>query len=153
MSESYVFEKVSQLMDEGEYEVRIEKVERKMLPSGKEKLQITYRVRDDVEQKYQNRCVFEDIWAERENPEMFNRKRINQLLGTQAIEDGHTFDSINDVINFLLGCNLVVHISVEFDEYRNENVNNVSYYRSSKAKNQTIDTEMKPIIESGDIPF
>ena len=128
----------SSLIKDGDYEVYIEKIEEKTLPSGKQKLAIKYRVRSDVEQEYANRCIFEDIWAERLAPQFYNRKRINQLLGTQHPKDHTEFNDINNVIQFLEGCNLIVHINTVLDEYRGEDVNTVGYYKSTKNPTGTI---------------
>lgn len=146
MAYTYDASERSGLVKEGDYEATIERMERKTLPSGKEKLSIMYRIRSDVEQAYGNKCIFEDIWEERENRGVFNRKRLNQLMGTQEIEDGTTFETINDVINFLLGENLIIHVCVELDEYYGEDVNKVSFYRSSKVKPQKLG-EAKPVEE------
>lgn len=126
------------LVKENDYEVTIERMEVRTIPSGKMKLTLMYRIRDDVEQSFKNKCLFEDIWTEKDNPEVFNRKRINQLLGTQDVKDGQEFADINEVINFLLGANLIIHVTIEFDTFHEEDVNNVAYYKSSKHKPQTI---------------
>ena len=70
---NYLYEKsyIHDLVAEGDYEVYIEEIEKKTLPSGKEKLSVRYRIRADVEQEYKNRVLFEDIWAEKQNPEFF----------------------------------------------------------------------------------
>ena len=152
----YTYEKQNDgLMKDGDYEVTIEKIEKKILPSGKEKLSITYRVRSDVEQSYKNRCVFEDIWQEKENPHFFNRKRINQLLGTQEIEEGTSFGSIKDVINFLLGACLIVRVGTVFSDYHGEDINTVSYYKSSKFKPQKIveTSKSSSIVDEDELPF
>lgn len=142
------------LVKAGDYEATIERIEKKTLPSGKEKLSIMYRIRSDVEQPYKNKCLFEDIWSERDNPNMFNRKRINQLLGTQNPEDGQVFETINDVIDFLTGCNLIIHVAVELDTYHGEDVNTISFYRSSKIKPQTLnESKAEETIKDDDIPF
>ncbi len=121
------------LVSEGDYEVQIERIEKKTLPvSGKEKLSVMFRIRSDVEQPNKNRVVFEDIWSEKSNPEFFNRKRINQLMGTQKIEDGRVFDTIADVIDFLDGSYLRIHVAIEFDDYSGRDRNQVKYYMSSK---------------------
>lgn len=137
--DGYTYSKESSgLMKDGDYEVVIERIERKVLTSGKEKLSIMFRVRSDVEQPYQNKCVFEDIWQEKENPQFFNRKRINQLLGTQDIKEGTTFATINKIIEAITGAYLIVHVGTVFDDYRGEDVNTVSYYKSSKHKPQKL---------------
>lgn len=131
---AYTYEKTDTgLIKEGDYEVEIERIERRTLPSGKEKIMLQYRIRTDVEQDSKNRVLFEDIWAEREHPDYFNRKRINQLLGTQKIEDGHVFEDINSVMKFLEGQRLIVHVVVQMDDYKGEDVNSIAYYKTSKS--------------------
>ena len=63
----------------------------------------------------------------------FNRKRLNQLLGTQLIEDKTEFENIEAIIEFLKGAHLITHVSVVFDDFRKEDVNTISYYKSCKA--------------------
>jgi len=154
--EQYIYEGVSSsnLMPEGDYEVIIERMNRQTLPSGKEKLSIMYRVRGDIEgQSYGNKCIFEDIWQEKENPKYFNRKRINQLRGTQNIEKGKVCATINDVINELLGARLILHIDIVFDDYRGEEVNRVAYYKSSKYKPQELIEDEGFVLDDDDLPF
>lgn len=136
---SYTYENKQDLIAEGDYEVIVDKIERKTLPSGKEKIGINFRIRSDVEgQKYGNRIVFEDIWQEKDHPEFFNRRRINQILGTQGIKEGTVFEDINDVIKVLEGSFLQIHIVAVFDDYRGTDVNKVSYYKSSNFKPQSM---------------
>lgn len=151
---SYTYDKndTTSLVKEGDYEAIIERIERRTLPTGKEKLSVMYRIRSDVEQPYKNKCMFEDIWEEKENPGKFNHVRINQLLGTQEIEDGHSFETINDVIDFLLNGYLIIHVCIDFDTYKGEDVNIVSFYKSSKAKPQKlgeIPQQPEPVAEAG----
>ena len=137
MSYKYDVKDTKNLVKEGNYEAIIERVEVKTTPNGKNKLSVAFRIRDDVEQPYGNKWMFKDIWEERENPGVFNRKQINQLLGTQEIEDGREFASIREIIGFLEGAALIIHVGVEFDNYMGEDVNTVSYFKKSKAKSST----------------
>lgn len=139
------------LIDEGKYEVFIKEAVIKSTPSGKEKISIQFKIRDDVEQKFQNRIVFEDIWKERDT-QFFNRKRLNQLLGTQKFEDGKVFETIQDLLATLVGKNLVVKVNKEFDDYRNEEVNNVYFYESTKHAAKEIKPAAKEIKDE-DLPF
>lgn len=126
------------LIKEGEYEVFIEKATIRETASGKQKISLQLRVRSDVEQDAKNRVIFEDIWKERDNPQFFNRKRINQLLGTQHFEDGTSFDTIEKLLEAITGANLVVKVGIEHDDYRNAEVNYVVYYKSSKQQPKTL---------------
>ena len=157
MAEGYTYKNESSLLPDGDYEARIDTIGIKVLPSGKEKLTIMFRIRDDIDgQAYGNKCIFEDIWKEKDSPEHFNRRRINQLLGTQEVKDGTVFNSINDIIEFLKENNcLVLHIITIFDEYYGEDVNKVSYYKSSKHKPQVLVKGKKAdeVVSDDDLPF
>ena len=144
MADSYTYKNESSLMPTGDYEVRLEEMGIAFLPSGKRKLAIRFRVRDDIEgQGYGNKCLFEDIWPEKENPNMFNRKRINQLLGTQDVKDGQVFNDIYAIMDFMKSNNcLIAHVITTFDEYKGEDVNKITYYKSSKNKPQVLGAKM-----------
>ncbi len=151
MAEQYTFTNVGGLIKEGEYEVILEKAEIKKLLSGKEKIGIQFRIRTDVEQEGKNRIVFEDIWKEKDNPQFFNRRRLNLLLATQKIDNGKTFNTIQELLQFLTGATLVIKLGVEHDDYKNEEVNKIMYYRSSKVKPQEV--TKKPVTKDEDLPF
>ena len=154
---AYTYEKTSSLVKTGDYEARLEVMEVKTLPSGTEKLSLMWRIRDDIEgQSYGNKVLFEDIWREKESPEHFNRKRINQLLGTQKdIKEGEVFDNINKIIAYMVGRNAVIHVDNVFDDYRGEDVNKVSYYKSSNQLPKKLNTKTNEdfVVNDDDLPF
>lgn len=162
---SYKFENTVELMKEGDYEAKIERMEIKILPtSGKEKLSVMFRIRSDIDgQAYGNKCLFDDIWKEKESPEHFNRKRLNMLIGTQDIKDGTVFETINDIINMLIGCCVRIHVTKVFDDYHGEEVNKIAYYMKSKAQPKTLDNNegkkpkasspASPDVVDDDLPF
>ena len=153
----YKYEKESNLVKTGDYEARLENIERKTLPSGTEKLSLTWRIRDDIEgQSYGNKVMFEDIWREKESPEHFNRKRINQLLGTQnEVKEGTVFETINDIIEYMIGKCAIIHVVEVFDDYRGEDVNKISYYKSSNAIPKRIGGQEPSVsvVDDDDLPF
>lgn len=156
----YTYENQNDLKDEGDYEVVVEKMEIRVLPSGTEKLFVQYRIRDDVEQKYKNACLFEDIWHEKENPNLFNRKRINRMLGTQDVKEGQVFASINNICDFMIGQKLVVHLVKQYDDYRGEEINSIAYYKrtaNAPKKLEEKKPEEKPVpkkeLDDDDLPF
>ena len=150
------------LIKENDYEAVIERMEVKTIPTGKNKLSVMFRIRNDIEQPYGNKVMFEDIWPEKDNPDVFNRRRINQLLGTQQVKDGTEFETINDIIRFLEGATLIIHVAIEFDNWRGEDVNTVSYYKKSKIVPQQLQSEgteqatpeqPNVVIGDDDLPF
>jgi hypothetical protein len=146
---AYTFEKAADygLVEPGEYEAIIENIAVATVPTtGTEKLAITFKIRNDIEQGFKNRLVFEDIWKEKENPAFFNRKRLNNIMGTQEIKDGQQFASIDDIVTFLKGGKLIIVVKKEMDTYRNKEVNRIAYYRSSKVKPQKF-------VADKDLPF
>jgi len=169
---AYIFNKIDaeeefELLPENDYEVVLEKIEQKQTPSGKKKLQLSYRVRSDVDQEFKNRVVFEDIWEEKDNPGIYNHRRLNKLMGTQEnINEGDQFDTIQDVINFLNGVYLQVHIVKEVDPYDNKEKNRVAFYKKTNHGSQKLDdevtspspseskkSEVESFFESDDCPF
>lgn len=135
---TYKKEESSNLIKEGSYEATIEKIEKKKFDSGAEKMQITWRIRSDIEQSYKNKCVFEDIWRDKQEPTCFNKRRINQLLGTQDLPEGTKFTDDKSLFDFLIGKNAVINVKIVFDDYKQEDINRISYYRSSEHKPQQL---------------
>jgi len=147
---SYTFAKGQdkyELIKEGEYEVTLETILEATTMSGKKKLDIVFRIREDVEQEHHNRVVFEAIWQEKETS-FYNRKRLNQLLGTQEVKDGTTFNSIQDIIETLKNAKLRVKLIVAFDDYKKQDVNKIAFYKSTQKPNKKI-VEVK----DEDLPF
>jgi hypothetical protein len=147
---SYTFAKGQdkyELIKEGEYEVTLEQILEATTMSGKKKLDIVFRIREDVEQEHHNRVVFESIWQEKETS-FYNRKRLNQLLGTQEVKDGTTFNSIQDIIETLKNAKLRVKLIIAFDDYKKQDINKIAFYKSTQKPNKKI-AEVK----DEDLPF
>lgn len=162
MANEYTYENDNELKVEGDYEVIVEKMEVRILPSGTEKLFVQYRIREDVEQKYKNACLFEDIWHEKDNPNLFNRKRINRMLGTQEVKEGTVFPNINAICDFMIGQKLVVHLVKQFDDYKGEEINSIAYYKRTNNGSKKLGENPAPIanapipavgISDDDLPF
>lgn len=153
----YTFEQEDDLIPDGEYEARIEEISTKTTPGGKRKVSIMYRFRDDVEQGQKNRVLFDDLWAEKEHPEFYNRKKLNKILGTQKLENGHVFETIDDVMRFLKGANLVVAVRHAYDDYTKKDENYISFYKASKAQPKKLGAEPAAVppadIVDDDLPF
>lgn len=139
------------LINEGEYEVQLERMLEGETPSGKRKLDLMFRFRDVEGQGYVNRVLFDTIWKERET-EYYNRRRINMLLGTQHYEDGKTFKNIQEIIDEMLGSYLRIKVVVAYDDYRKEDVNKIQYYMSSQNQPKKLESKKVEVSED-DLPF
>lgn len=117
------------VLPEGDYECYIEKMIEGVTPSGSKYIRVQLRVRDDVEQEGKNR-VISDFLRYDDTLKQYNPKKINRLLYTQDVAENTRFDTEEDVINFLSGCNLIAHVKV--GEWQGKQTNNVYYYKKTK---------------------
>lgn len=149
----YTYNAESNVKKEGVYECFIEKLEQGETNNGIKRINITFRIRSDVEQEYKGGTIFDTIWREKENPEFYDKKKINRLLGTQNVKEGTTFASIEEVIKCLNGAKLQVNLGVRFSEYSGKDENYVKYYGSSKVVEQTFANNDTIEITEEDLPF
>ena len=152
---AYTYKKEDEEYDvlkEGDYECYIEKIVEGVSSTGSKYLRVQLKVRDDVEQEGKNRVVSDFIrWDDIAG--QYNQKRINRILSTQDLKEGTRFETENDLIDFLTGCNLIAHIKVS--EYNGKKNNNVYFYMptkhpTDKISNNKIETGM---IDDDDMPF
>lgn len=130
-------------------EVILEKAEIKKLEnSGKQVINLTFKIRDDVEQENKGRVIFDSIWEEKNNPGTFDSKKINALLLVQGESGKYDFDDYDELVQFING--MFMQITVELkpaDEYHDEPYNQVKYcsYKPSKVLPKTLggDTSAK----------
>ncbi|MBR3889079.1 DUF669 domain-containing protein [bacterium] len=149
----YTYNAESSVKKEGAYECFIEKMEIGETQSGVKRVNITFRIRSDVEQAYKGAVIYDTIWREKENPDFFDRKKVNRLLGTQNVKEGTTFSSIDEIVGFLTNKFLQVNLGVRFSEYSGKDENVVKFYSSSKVVAQTFATNETIEITEEDLPF
>lgn len=143
------------LLPEGDYECVIELMEETTIVStGTPKVSVKLRVRDDVEQGYQNRVLFDDIWKEKENKQFYNQKKINRILGAiGGVSEGQEFAGIEDVCKFCTGGYLIAHVVIEHDTYNDKDINRIKWYASSKNKPAELGSQKSVELEDPDLPF
>ena len=149
----YTYNAENNVKKEGVYECFIEKMEQGETPSGVKRVNITFRIRSDVEQDYKGAVIYDTIWREKDNAEFYDRKKINRLLGTQKVKEGTSYESIDAIIKFLAGAKLQVNLGVRFSEYSGKDENYVKYYGSSKVAEQSFTTNDTIEVNEEDLPF
>lgn len=132
MGYTYKKEDEFKLLEEGDYEVRIENCEFAETQNGTDYIKITLRIRDDIEQPSKNRSFSDSIWKEKDHPEYFNRQKINRILGALNVADGTEFNTIEDVMKEIKGSFIIAHVVKRHDEYYGKEVNSVRYYKPTK---------------------
>lgn len=121
------------LIDDGKYEVAIEKIERKESQKGNKYLNVTFKIRNDVEQEFKNRKLFYRINSKEGDPTGYDFNRLNKLIITQRNYKKY-FTDVDEVLQYLVGAHLIVTVETVFDDY------------SSKDRNQVKDWAFEPSI-------
>lgn len=153
-----------ELIPEGDYEVVLASAEIKRTNDGtRQYISCKYTIRTDVEQPSAGRNIFENIWGDREHPEQFDRKKLQKLLLSQGTNGRYSFEDDDDLVQYINGLNMLVHISKkDADEYHQEAYNEIKYcsYRVSKAQPKTLGTAQPAGVVSAtyditddDLPF
>jgi len=144
------------LIDEGDYEAIIEKIEIKISKAKNEYVSLTFRIRDDVEQKFQKRVLFDNLFKEKndkgEYTEHFNRKKITKIV--KAVFPENTpleFNSFDDVCDAIIKHKLIIHVGItkEEDEYTGKKQNYIYYYKPTD-KGDKVLTPTKPVTAQAD---
>ena len=114
------------LIDDGKYEVVIEKVEPKESTKGNKYLNFTFKIRNDVEQEFKNRKLFYRVTAKDGDP-CYDFNRINKIIITQKNTSNYKkyFTDVDEVLQYLVGLHLVITVETAFDDYSQKDGNNV----------------------------
>ena len=142
---------------DGEYEVEIESAEETEIPSTHTpKLKIVYNIRSDIDQEFKGRKIFDD-WFKGKDTHDYNKKRLKQLIGaTKRATDNQTFATLQEVLDFLVGKQVVVVVKNEDDSWGGKTRTrlNVKYWKESEHKPATLEDDMpKAEVDTGDLPF
>lgn len=143
-----------ELVKEGEYEAQIIKAELLAAEStGTKYMNITYRIREDVEQEHQGDVVFDKLWQNKTTGE-YNMRRFNNICKSAGIPEGTSFANENAFLEAIVGKAIVVNVAVVFDDFRQQDQNTILYYRSSKVGFKTVNKAptTKPVSASAPAP-
>lgn len=116
-----------ELIDEDTYEVVLEKLEPKSsTKNGRtvKYMNITFVIRNDVDQKFKNRKVWYTIFA-RDNDVAFNFNAINAIIITQEGRSDYKrhFKNVDEIFQYLIGLHLRLDIGVEFNQFKGKDDN------------------------------
>ena len=144
-----------ELIDEGTYEVKLEKLEPKTSnKNGKvtKFMVVTFSIRDDVEQKFKKRKIWYTIFAQ-DGDIAFNFNEINSIIITQEGRDDYKthFKSADEVFQYLIGLHLKLDIGVEFNQFKGKDDNII--VKGSFAPSDWDKTHKSVVADSDDLPF
>ncbi|MDE7365250.1 MAG: DUF669 domain-containing protein [Ruminococcus sp.] len=124
------------LIPVGEYEVIIQKIEERTTQNGATGLNMTLVIRNDVEQKCQNRCIFHTLWKRREPTQAdmqvqgYGFNQIMQLAKAAGLTDGKEYENVYELCGDLV--NRVIRVKVVHEEYNGKTNERVHYINASQ---------------------
>ena len=158
-----------ELLEEGWYEVYIDNAEIKTFDSGASCINLTHKVRDDVEQNSQGRLVFESVWGDKKHPGEFQRHVVSNILKTQGTDGQYNFEDNEELVQYLNGLYMKIFVEKnDADEYNEEPYNRVKFLKGHEPSafppkklgntTSTSSTTVKkpsttPIVSDEDLPF
>lgn len=147
----------SEELPEGEYECQVFSAEEKTFKSGAKALRITFQIRKDVDQPRGGFLISDNIWEDKATPGMYDQRRINRILGTQAdLADGTSFATVQELLAYIKRLNLRVKVKRVYDEYNKGDVAKIVAFLPPKSNPGKALDEAKavPFEQSfGDLPF
>lgn len=113
------------LVDDGKYEVAIEKIEPKESKKGNKYLNVTFIIRKDVDQEFKNSRLFYRINSKEGDPTGYDFNRLNKIIITQKNTANYKkyFTDIDEVLQYLVGLHLVLTVETTFDDYSQKDRN------------------------------
>ena len=123
------------LIPKGEYEVIITKIEERTTQNSATGLNFALTIRNDVEQKCQNRCIFHTLWKRREPTQAdmqvqgYSFKQIMQLAKAVRLPSGKSYETVYSLCDELSG--KIMRVTVGHREYNGRTYEEVKYMNES----------------------
>lgn len=144
-----------ELVEKGDYEVTLSCEWAKKFNSDEKYINCKFRIRDDVEQSFGGRVIFDSIYKQ-VGTDDYNKTKINGILS--AIPNAKLdFDDYDELIQYLNGKNMIVTVEIDpANAYHQKDKNIVKYlsYRPSELAADTAtatEDDWQPV--DGDLPF
>lgn len=134
------------LIDAGDYEVVLKAERRTVQSSNKVMLSLDFKIRDDVDQKFKNKHVFDNAWEDKNNPHWFDLAKLNNLIKSQKGLPTYkeTFSDVDECIQYLNGLQMIITVTKEFDDYTQDDRNRVKYLSARPTKHFTNGATVAP---------
>ncbi len=126
----------NELLPEDKYECIVKNATLATTKKGIPYLNIVFVIRNDVEQKYQNRYIFFPIWqkkeptAEDKSVDGFSFKQLMGLAKATGLPSGKNYDSIESLLKDFIG--KVCLVEIEHQTYNNDTSERVKFCNPTK---------------------
>lgn len=143
-------------------ELVINKAEVKTSAAGNKYVSIDWKIRDDLEQEYAGRHIFENIFQDKNHPGEYDRRKISKILSTVPEEERQNeFEDNDEVIQYLNGLYVMATIeNKKADDYHDDDYNQIKYLsykptaHPAKKLNQIKKIQSNAIdVNDEDLPF
>lgn len=120
----------------GEYEAVIRNIEEKTTKNGATGLNLSLVIRNDVQQKYQNRYLFHTLWKRKESTQAdkqvqgYSFKQIMQLAKSAKLPNGKAYETVQALCEDLL--KRPIRVTVEHEEFNGHTRENIRYINKSR---------------------
>lgn len=157
-------------IEDGTYEVIIEKAHEDATPSGAEYINFWFRIRNDIQQKSQNQIIFHRIWKTKETGK-YNPVMINTLGKSAQLQNGKSYTSMEDLLNDFVRKPLKATVKNETSEYNGKTYENLNVKYTAETAFPNVQHQWKaneqnsgqsdpfpqnnaaPTIDEDDLPF
>lgn len=136
----------ARLIEKGDYEVIIVKAELLQAETGTKYMNLSMKIREDVEQDFQGEMLYERLWQNKTTGE-YNLRRFNNICKSAGIPEGTNFENENEFLKEIEGKVFQVNVAVVYDDYRQEDVNTILYYHSTEKPFKTAEKAVKKAVE------
>lgn len=123
------------LIPKGEYEVIIKAITERTTQNGATGLNLSLVIRNDVEQKCQNRYLFHTLWKRKEPTQAdmqvqgYSFKQIMQLAKAAKLPSGKAYETVGDLCADLI--NHVMKVTVNHGEWNGQMREEVGFMNES----------------------
>lgn len=112
-------------VEDGTYEVIIEKVGEDETPNGAEFTNFQMVIRNDIQQNHKNMKVWERIWKAKATGK-YNMMMFNTIGKAAQLQAGKTYNSIEELLNDYVGKPVRVTVKNETSEYNGNTYENLN---------------------------
>jgi len=158
------YEQANSLVSEGTYEAIVKTAYQNTTKNGKQYISIRWVIRNDVEQKHQNRTIGQTLWKRKEPTaadkavDGFSNAQIQAICKAVQLENGKTYASLDEWLNDLK--HKKAQIIVKHEEYNGKTDARVDMTRPTMKPECTHEfpveaeqTQQYADISDDDLPF
>lgn len=146
------------LMKEGDYEILVAKAKQDQTKGGTDCINMQLVVRNDIDQQYKNKCIFNSMFKGRETGQ-YHSGMLNTMAKALKIENGKRYDSLDALLADFVG--KTAKVTIKHETYNDKTNERVKAWKATdftacnhvfKDKDAAV-TGISPVDDGEEIPF